>query len=190
MATYEYVVDLTWNGPGSPGVSVWHFRADQLNISGSDADDCVTVISDFWAAIMLAGFMPAGSKAAGRNYCIDVVSREIVTVTPFLHQSSAAGTEFAGPLMMVLTLATSVATRSGRGRKFIGPVLDSLGSQDGTPDSGGVSTLQTIGAQLVTDSEALNEAAIGVYSRTGLLFRDLVSTRVRDTFAILRSRRD
>ena len=188
MPTYEYPVNLTWQGPGSPGVNVWHFRADSP--TGAEAQDCVDVIQGFYQDVVLAGVLPDAYSMVGGDEAVNVADNSIVPVTPWTENNASGGFPFAGPLMMVLTMATSNASRSGRGRKFIGPVGVPTISTDGTPTSGAVTGLENAGIALVAASQGLTLAAIGVYSPTDQLFRDLVSTRVRDTFAVLRSRRD
>jgi hypothetical protein len=121
---------------------------------------------------------------------VDVATREESAVSGWTETQGSTGTGFMGPCMMVLTLRTTSATRSGRGRKFIGPIVSNQTSTDGTPVPGAVSALQACGTALVTASTGLTSAAIGVYSPTHELFRDVTATNVRDYFATLRSRRD
>jgi hypothetical protein len=92
--------------------------------------------------------------------------------------------------MMVCTMRTSVATKSGLGRKFIGPLKASVCDTNGTPDSGAVTTVQGFCTALVAASTGLTLAAIGVYSPTYSIFRDVTVMTARDYLAVLRSRRD
>ena len=188
MPTYQYTVDLEWDGPGSPGVSVWHGRAEGL--IGSDFQGVVDAIRDFWGTILAGSDFASGFSAAGRSEAINVANQEIITVTPWLREGTNHGLPYAGPVECCLTLLTSSATRSGRGRKFLGPLTENAMSADGTPTTAVLTKFRDAGTALVADSVGLTQSAVGVYSRTQGLFRDLTNTRVRDYFATLRSRRD
>ena len=188
MATWEYAVDITWPGPGLPGVNVWHFRTESEGGDGAQA--VVDVIEQFYVAVAAALFCVADTTWTGAQEVVKVTDRSSTPVDTWTLTQSSGDQVYMSPVMLVLTLATSSATKSGRGRKFIGPVGGFQGSEDGTPQAADVAALQAAGAALVSASQGLTLSAIGVYSPTQGLFRDLTSTRVRDVFATLRSRRD
>jgi hypothetical protein len=188
MATYQYIVDLTWPGSGSPGISAWNFRAE--GSVGSSEQGPVDAIRDYWGDVLGSGYLIDAMFARGRAECVNVATKEIVPVTPWVRESTATAGNYAGPLMMCSTLLTASATRSGRGRKFLGPVTAGSMSADGSPVAGAVTAFQTAGDDLVSTSSGLTQSAVGVYSPTEGIFRDLTGWRQRDYFAVLRSRRD
>ena len=104
MATYEYNVDSSWPGPGSPGTSVWHFRqANNL----SSIQQVVDVIHDFHTGVIAAGLLPNGFAYEGRPYVLDVTDRSETEVDPWSEGASGGDDLFAGPLMLTVSLRTA-----------------------------------------------------------------------------------
>ena len=189
MPTYRYAVNTTWLGAGSPGTNVWHFRDDD-DLPGTNVQDVVDIIRNFYLAVYGSSLLPQGSACDGDDVVVDVATSETVPVTFSGLVTTSTDPEFAGPLQLIATKRTSSATRSGRGRIFIGPCAQGTLDTNGTPTSGAQATLQTACSALLSSSVALTDAAIGVYSPTQNLFRDLIGFDARDYFAVLRSRRD
>jgi hypothetical protein len=95
------------------------------------------------------------------------------------------------PLLAVcVSWRTSSATRAGRGRTFVGPLIETVNDADGTPISFAITDITTAAANLVSASTGANGWAIGVYSPTQQLLRDITGHTVADRFAYLSSRRD
>jgi hypothetical protein len=190
MALWHYTVDLSWPGTGSPGVNVWDIRTDE-GLPGDNLQEAVDAIKNFYASTLLAGaLVPTGYRAVGRALAVEINTKQIDAVTGFTTNTNSSDPEFAGPLMLICTLRTSSATRKGRGRKFIGPAAQGTLDADGTPTTGAVTALQTACTELLAASTANSGWAVGVYSQTDGLFRDMVQMQARNYFAILRSRRD
>ena len=190
MGLYHYTVDLTWPGPGSPGVNVWDIRQQALDPT-AELQAAVNAIDTFYTSLTsAANFFARPYTAKGRNEAIEINSRTIEPVTGFTRSTSATTVSYSGLDQMIITIRTSLAARRGRGRKFIGPVAGSLMDSNGTPTSGALTTLQTAADALLTASLAGNGWAIGVYSSVDGLFRDATVMTARDYFASLRSRRD
>ena len=186
MATYSYGYTLTWPGAGSPGRNVWHFRTDIL----AGAQDCVDVIDAFYTAVLATNALAPPYGIRGDEQAIDVATQEIEPITPLNLLSSGPAVEYNPTGQIVCTKRTSSATRSGRGRVFLGPVRSSVTDVDGTPDTALLASLQTACNNLVSASAGLDGAAIGVYSKESGIFRDLIALQARDYMAVLRSRRD
>lgn len=190
MPIFRYDVNLTWNGLGAPGVNVWHIRTTGIDPAASDLADAVTALTSFYEDICEIGCCPAGWTAAGASQAINVEDSSIVPLTSWTRTSAQSATDFSAPSMVVVGLRTNTATRAGRGRKFIGPLsVEAMGS-DGTVENAMLSSIRTAAATLAAASGGVNDWAIGVYSASTNVLRDVTAMPVRDTIATLRSRRD
>lgn len=187
MPTASLAVGLEWNNaPGGPGVNVWHFRFQN---GFGDAVGCVNALSTFYES--LKPLYANGVTIRFPDHAVEVGGGHQEYSSSV--QSFFGGTGGAGyaplPTAIVAGWRTATATRSGRGRTFIGPLASSVVGPDGTPTDSAIALLQASATKLVADSKAQTLAALGVYSPTTGLFRDFQSARVRDVFATLRSRR-
>lgn len=191
MPTYRYPVKITWAGTGSPGVNVWHLRTVSDGPLNNDLEQIVDAIKDFYTAIASI-YMPSTTIAGPGEAIKDPEgSPEYEQVTPWSVAGLSSGSGYL-PMASQLCVSwrTTSATRSGRGRTFLGPLSLSGVQADGTPTAGLISTVQTAATNLVNFSNGFDNGAVGVYSQTQNVLRDIVSSNVRDTFAVLRSRRD
>jgi hypothetical protein len=106
-------------------------------------------------------------------------------------------------LCVCVTWRTTLVARRGTGRTFLGPLAGGSMSADGTPDDTILANVRTRSQALVDASRSDNGYAIGVYglespwggvgpapSDTPRVLRDIIGYRIRDQFAVLRSRRD
>jgi hypothetical protein len=101
-----------------------------------------------------------------------------------------AGTSTLAPVLQaVVGWRTTSATRSGRGRTFVGPLAVAASDADGTPAAGFLTALQNGAQAIVAHNDGVDTGAVGVWSPTQNLFRDITGFRIRDVFAVLRSRR-
>lgn len=189
MATYRMRVPLTWPADGGPGVSVWHIRSDGT-ISDS-AQAMVDAIGTWYEAILAGGLVCDGYRAQFTGELVDVATDEIVVVDGFDHVANGVGASFAGLASQAcITMRTSVAKKSGLGRKFVGPLNMAAIQSDGSINDGIRTAAQTASDALVATSTGFADGAVCVYSTTEGLARDVVSMQVRDYVAVLRSRRD
>lgn len=191
MALYRAVVDIEWGGGGS-GVNVWHFRTISSPGTLADRQGAVDAIRDFYDAV--SSIYPTDTTIS--------MPAEVVTefqsapafepVTPWtITGDSGTATHLPAATQLVVGWRTTAATRSGRGRTFLGPLAGTLNEANGTPTPGLITTVQTAANDLVAESEsALGGWAVGVWSEADGVLRDFTSARVRDVFAVLRSRRD
>ena len=190
MALWHYTVDLTWPGPGSPGVNVWDFRTDEPMLGG-ELQQAVDAVEAFYTSMITGGpVFPDGYSIAGRSEAIEINDRTIEPVDTWAVTQTGAEADFSGLNQMIMTIRTTSATRKGRGRKYIGPCNAATLGPDGTPITGSVTRLQTAATGLLTASQANNGWAVGVYSSVDGLFRDATQLSARNYFASMRSRRD
>lgn len=189
MATYRYNVGVSWPGIGSPGVNVWHFRTD--NDPDDFTDGPIALIKQLYAAIN--GSFPTPVTWTGPSEAIQdpYGSPTYAPVTSW--SLTGAGSSLTGnrSTQACITWRTNSATRSGRGRTFLGPLApDAVDTGTGRLAAGLVSTLQSAANALVSGNGNIANGAVGVFSRSDGVLRDITQARVRDIPAVLRSRRD
>lgn len=202
MAIFRVPAVLRWNGQGSPGVNIWHVRTSDPSIPGVDLgsaaaelDAAIAALNTWYATISANTFLPGMGVYIGEGITRegDEDSYDRPVVGPV-----ASGSVGAAPpaLAIVVGWRTTSATRRGRGRTFIGPLNSNVMQSDGTPSDTVLNNIRGANDTLIATSQAANGWALGVYGQqsAGLLepkvLRDFTGHRVRDTFAVLRSRRD
>lgn len=190
MPTARMTVDINWTGAsGSPGANVWHMRFTNASAPGGDQDAMVEAVRDFYTAIN--GDFTASTTLSfnGELRGVGDDSDSLYTATPW--SVTGTGSNFAPPAdCAIVSWRTSAATRSGRGRTFLGPLNSAAIESNGTPTEGFRSGNQAAIDDLIETSDSFANGALGVYSRTENVFRDFVSGTMPNYFAILRSRRD
>lgn len=180
-------VDLSWPAQGGPGVNVWHMRDDGAATANGLAD----AVRAFYVGLFAAQVVPVGYTASFDGELVDVQTSEILSVDSWTMTKAGGSTAFAAlPAMLIMTCRTSLATRSGRGRKFFGPCTPSVFGTDGTITDAVLTDVQADADALLAASEAAIESALGVWSPTDQVFRDFTALQFRDYAAVLRSRRD
>lgn len=92
-------------------------------------------------------------------------------------------------LAVVVGWRTASASRSGRGRTFLGPLSADAGEGDGTPNGVTLTAIQNAAAALVADSSSANGWTLGVLSTKQGILRDVTGFSVKDRWAYLSSRR-
>lgn len=184
-------VDITWPyGGGSPGASIFHLRCPDLEPYTEVLGDLSEIVRQFYAAMDDLYVDSVRLKFAGLLTGVGSDKGKAVEIDPW----EVAGTAAVGPLppsnQIVVGWKTSSATRSGRGRTFVGPLQYAVVDDAGSPAAPVLSVVRNAAAALVTAQGLLTEGGIGVWSTKQSLFRDFTGSTVRDTFAVLRSRRD
>lgn len=199
MPVIRVPVKIKWNGAGTPGVNVWHIRTvSELNELGAQlwqVDGALTAIKKFYDDH--AGLRPASVVHTIGEDVVDVETDEIVPGVSVNTSVGSMGEAYA-PMaaMMVVGWRTTLSARRGRGRTFCGPLHAGVIDADGTPTQVALTTLRNAAQNLVNSSSAANGWAVGVWGQEAQfapepkVLRDVVSMQVRDTFAVLRSRRD
>lgn len=190
MAIFRIPVTITYNGGGGPGVNVWHAEAPQpVNLANLTAIG--DILETFYTGIQT--LVPTGVTFASDGVATDVQTGEQESFPPFsITASSTVGYAPAATALCV-TWRTGTALRSGVGRTFLSPIKTASVDSDGTPTTAALTTVRNACASLLSANAttfADGEGGLGVYSRTTGAIRQFQTARVRDTFAVLRSRRD
>lgn len=188
MTIYKIPMKIE-GGPaaGGPFMNIWHVSADgTLNL-----EEAVDAIGNFYDGI--AGYIPANCTAAlGEGIIADPYgSPTYVDDIPRPVTFGGAGDQSLSTLLAVtVSWRTSSATRSGRGRTFVGPLVNNAGQGDGTPSAAFMTVVRAAAAALVADSGSLNGWEAGVFSQKESTFRPFTGSSVRDRWSYLSSRRD
>lgn len=193
MTLYHFPVALSWSGPGSPGVNMWDIRTTGDDPGGTDVDlDAMSAaIEDFYVSLQTAEIFPAGYTASFDGLATTIGPDPVFTASPsWTHTQGSGGGSAPQSAQGIVTIRTSSAGRSGRGRKFIGPVGSNTVAADGTPNTALVTALQNAADALLAESTGSANGAVGVWSEAGQVFRDATALQARNYFAVLRSRRD
>lgn len=189
MPIYRVPARIEYVGSGGPGFNIWHVRTDDS--AGAELDSALNALEEFYSDI--SSLFAASSRVViGEGMIKDPLgapefapddSRTITGGGPF--------TVGPAPLAIVCGWRTVSATRSGRGRTFLGPFSVAAQDQaDGTPGGASLESIRTAATGLVNSSTGLNGWAVGVLSTKTGVMRDITGFSVRDRWAVLRSRRD
>lgn len=203
MTVYRVPALLSWSGPGAPGANVWHVRTDAAwGTDHAQLQGCVDTIHAFYTS--LVGILATGVKVDIGNV-VNVADQ--TTAAPTFTTVSSTNVSGAAPWAVAICVGwrTSIAARRGMGRTFISPLGANTQDTDGTPFASTMTTIRNAATALISSSTGLANGAIGVY---GLLdkapkdtpprdlpglphvLRDFTGSAVRDTFAVMTSRRD
>ena len=191
MSTLRIPVTINNSLLPSPAMNIWHARADDFG--GEEVGGLLDVLEDFYTAI--AGwYIDSTTITFGDNIIVDPYgSPEYGPSDPRTVAAgggSGAGEPSSVMLALVVGWRTASASRSGRGRTFLGPIRRAALGSDGTPDGAFVTAATTAANALVTASTGLNGSALGIYSQKESLLRDITGVRIRDRWSYLSSRRD
>lgn len=194
LTLYTVPVRLTYPGAGGPGFNIWHCRTTGEDVpSTADLDALTDILHTFYSAI--SPFYTPGTTAAFEGVATTIeenprfdASGSSWSVTG----SSSVSVMLPTAAQICIGWTTEEAGRRGRGRTFIGPLTSAVldGSGDGTPLNGSLTTLRAAADALVSSSMGFANGAWGVYSPSFGIFHDFTGSRIRDTFAVLTSRRD
>ena len=192
MGAVSLVVDLSWDGAsGSPGVNVWHLRDGGGGlINADDINDLSQAIFAFYVELQGLYPTPVHVQQFGEANGVGDDSGSVVAVDPWGLQGTG-GTDFLPPANCILaSWKASTGGRSGRGRTFLGPMKSAVAEDNGTPDDTDRGTVQTAMDNLIDFSTGFANGAVGIWSPTQNVFRDIVIGNCPNYFAVLRSRRD
>lgn len=190
MPIVRIPVNITWAASGSPGVNVWHAEvpapANEATLGG-----VVDALEAFYTE--LRSLAPGGGTYSFDGVVTDVETQSQSTVPGWT--MTTAGTSNFAPLATALCISwrTGTASRSGVGRTFLGPIAAGFVETNGTPSAACLTLVRTAAFNLLQVNDAIEPGGndgLGIYSRQTGVIRKLQSARVRDTFAVLRSRRD
>lgn len=174
---------------GGPGYNIWHLRVRD-GFAATDLETMQDNLFDFYAAIR--DLFPAASTHTLTGEWIDVQTgdfeqTDVQTVTG----GSASAVYLPSQTCIVAGWLTSVRTRSGRGRTFLGPTAANTAQENGTPTEAARATIQSAGEGLIAAQSGVAQdfGAFGVWSPTQQVIRDFTACSVRNVFAHLTSRR-
>jgi hypothetical protein len=206
MPIYRVPMELTWPNNGGPGVNVFHVRTASGAIAGvnGELDQALAALRTFYSTLGAAtGGVYVNGSTVNVGQVVDVADQ--TTVAGTFAPLNIGGSAAAAPqnLQFAISWRTTIAARRGMGRTFIGPLNSSIIQSDGTPGVSALTRVRDAASALVDASKGPNGWALCVYglqaagpgkggSYEGLprVGRDFTSSRVRDVFAVLKSRRD
>jgi hypothetical protein len=179
-------VSITHPGLGGVAYNVFHMRVTDF----ADFGDAMGALVDFYES--LDGFYITGTDIlVGDGVIADPYGTPTYAAwNPVLVEGAGTGDVAPQLLAAVVSWRTTSATRSGRGRTFIGPVTAAVWGADGTIDNTYLASLTNAAAALVSASTGANGWAFGVYSHKDSVLRDFIGSGVKDRASYLSSRRD
>lgn len=194
MTLTRFPVQITGPMLPDPAMNIWHARVgDAWPTNKPGHENVVTALSNFYNQIK--GLYPSGCTISFDGTAQEVGTAEpqyIDGLTSFTVAATGSSDSLPAANALLVSWRTSLATRRGRGRTFIGPVVVSAAENNGTPEESNRSALQgavnaLVAASTAPDSDAW---AIGVWSPTDGVLRDITSGTVPNRFGVIRSRRD
>jgi len=201
MAIFRLPILLRWDDPGSPGANVWHFRTAGVAPANEEIDGAVSSIRQFYQEIATGGSgRPFRSQMSfSADYVTDVENQEQREVDFETVQMQTTGQADAPMVCQIcVSWRTATAARRGRGRTFLGPLSGECLDENGTIKQSSLDIVNTAADGIATRNGLDNGWAVGVYglqnAGTGpdgpKVLRDIKGHKIRDSFAILTSRRD
>lgn len=186
MATYKVPVSINHPGAGGMAWNIWHLRVEDE----VDFGDAMDALDDFYTTVK--GLYPNGTQVTVGDGIIKnpYTAPEYFTYTPTVVTGTGQTAQAPQLLAIVVSWRTASATRSGRGRTFLGPLELSALDVDGTPKAAYLSEVQAAATALVAASTGVGGWAFGVYSHKQSVLRDFVGWSVKDRCSYLSSRRD
>lgn len=192
MGVYRATVDLGFAAGSGRGTNTWCLRTVD-----TDTEDEISVlmarVQQFYGALALVVPDSYAFRWDGQVRQLGVSDPELLPQQdPWeTFGAGASGPAYTGAASMAcVTWRTSLATRSGRGRTFIGPLRPAAVQADGTLDGEALSSLRQAAATLIDRSDEIATlGAIAVWSDRLQQARDIIGSSVTDQVAVLRSRR-
>lgn len=188
MPVYAISVKSTFQGPGSPGFNIWHVRTQNITFD-DDLNDAITEIAAFYERLKVQ--FPSGTsfRVGEQVTRVDVSPPETQAYTVTTVTATGGSAQLPERLAVLIKLGTAKPGRSGRGRKFMGPLKQGVVELDGTVDETVRTAFQTSINTLIAASSGPNQWAIGVWSPMQQELYDLVAASVDNELAQLSSRR-
>lgn len=203
MPVFRVPATLNWNGPGTPGVNIWSVRTTEASVVVDELDAACGALKTFYDT--LTNYLPSGMTVVIGPDIVDRESQEDETRPTITSAASGSGGYAPFAVQACVSWRTTLRARRGMGRTFIGPLATGTMDTNGTPGSAFMNALNIAASDLVEASDSATGWAIGVwglespgvYDQQGRLIpgqphvhRDITSFKIRDQFAVLRSRRD
>ena len=195
MSVWRLPVDLSWTGAtGSPGVNVFDFRVYDAGGVDTGLNAAIDSLEDFYTAIQ--GNLPSSLTVSFAGEAVrQTTGDDNPEATAGLHRFTVQGTSGNSYLppanCIILTLKTAHYGRSGRGRKFLGPLVAAVAQDNGTvKEAIRLQVAQAAVDHLITPFAGIEDGAFAVYSRKDHASYDVTGVNVPNEFGVLRSRRD
>ena len=190
MSIVRVPVRIEYAQAGGPGYNVWHFRTADDDPGTWQLGDALDALEAFYTS--LRALYPTTTRIyIGEGMVKDPLgSPEYVDDDSRVLTGSTVGGVNSTLLAIVVSWRTTSATRSGRGRTFLGPLSANTNQGDGTPLDANVTGVRTAAQTLVNASTGPGGWSVGVLSTKQGVFRDITGSTVRDRFSFLSSRRD
>lgn len=190
MGIIRVPVRITYQGAGGPGFNVWHVRT----ISDVDEKllvaDALDALDDFYRGI--EGLWPSGTSITiGEGMIKDPLgSPTYFPDDSRVYNPPPQSTMTSAMLAIVVSWRTTSASRSGRGRTFVGPIIGAAAEADGTPTAAALTKVRNAASGLVSASSGPGGWSFGVLSTKQGVLRDFTGSSVKDRWSFLSSRRD
>lgn len=187
MATWRTQVRHDGTYVGGPGYNVFHFRDGDSGDPLADLERASAALLAMYTAASVC--FPAASTFVHEGEWLNIADSTVLATDGWERAGAGGGEYLPSQTCLVIGWQTSVRTRSGRGRTFMGPVSDVTMEGNGTPSEAQRAAMQAAGQLLVTELDGLEGGSFGVYSPTEGVIRDITTARVRNVYAHLTTRR-
>lgn len=192
MPSYRATILCRFGAGAGTGTNTWHFRTGADALPDDDLSPLLGYIQAFYTAVRT--IVPTTYSWSWDGSVTEVLTDApayVAAGTGWTVTGSATNGSY-GPAagMACVTWRSELNTRSGRGRTFLGPLAASAVESNGTLSESALTALRNAANGLVSQSNTNdNVGAIGVFSPTQNILRDIVAASVTDQVAVLRSRR-
>jgi hypothetical protein len=193
MPVYRGTWVITDSVLGGSGTNTWHARTtgglDPTGVSGV-LNGLNAALGDFYVACESIYHGGCNLHFDGSWVRVDDDSKEIVRGNT--NDVAITGTTDALPPSQCLVVGwgTSIASKSARGRTFMGPLRTSVLQDNGTPTEAARTLVEAAAADLIDSFDGIGSGALAVWSVLENVARDFTDGRVANRFSVLRSRRD
>jgi len=191
MAIYRIPVKITHSSLPDMAMNVLHFRVSAgVNTESQNLGEAITATVALYTALKNY-YAYQAQIVIGESMIRDPLGTPEY-VDDDVHTLSADGVAGNAPVLLAACVSwrTSSATRSGRGRTFLGPLSPAVLESNGTPTANFLSDTNNALQDFVDTSGEGNEWAFGVLSTKTGVFRDVTGKSLKDRWAYLSSRRD
>lgn len=191
MPIFRSAVSISHPSMPDDGINTWHVGTGEAGDDVADLLGATVLLSDFYEAIVGPIVAPS-VRASHDGIWVNVADGSEISVAGFGHGTGTTGPVLSPALAVCLSWRTGSTSRRRVGRTFLGPLLESLNDDNGTPADTSLLTLLVAAQALVDNNNAAFQGrpGLGVYSRLNESIFQFSGVRVRDQFAVLRSRRD
>lgn len=189
MGVYRMTVKLTFPNGANGGTNTWHVRTTSTPVP--PAPTPTAMIKTFYTSI--ANLFPTSYQISWDGILSEVGNPAPAVVPPMTAWTvpGTGGVGNYGPAGVGFNVCwrSTLATRRGRGRTFVSPILAAAFDSAGTIADSNLAAIRTAANALVSSSLADGNGAVSVWSPSDNLGRDVASASVRDHVSWLSSRR-